>query len=195
MTCQSALEQLLDAEPSEFSAKNPTALGGHLRGCARCRRVATQLMLDTQGLAVAMAAAAPARRSSRYVRQVTMVPAVALAVIVFAVALRTRPEMASPPVVARVPAVIEQHTPPVTASPSPSPNVNAPGTREARHVRHEPKAFAAAVPIAPVKLARVEPMAPVASVSPSGVSVTTPSGTRAVVLQTSDPRVVVVWLY
>ena len=191
MTCESALELLLDAEPSEFSANESTPLGAHLRGCVRCRRVAAQLMQDTQRLAVAMEAAVRVRRPTRG-RHVTLLPAFAMAALVFAVVLRERPEGAS---IASVKESVETVAPSVPATIA-SPAVNAPiaPARASRGVRHEMRSFARAVPLAPVRLVSSNPSMSL-SVASNGVTVTPPPGTRATVMHISNPKLVVVWLH
>jgi hypothetical protein len=196
MNCESALELLLDAEPSEFSASERTPLGDHLNGCGRCRRVAAQLMQDTRGLAAAMGAA-PVRRPARRVSQATLIPAFAMAAIVFAVMLRTRLDVTSRSSGASEPVAAAPLAAPVVRGTNEvaPPNVRPQTSRPVSAVRREPRAFAPATPVAPVRLAPSEPIAPGAAVSASGVTVTTPTGTRAVVMQTRDPKLVVVWLY
>jgi hypothetical protein len=194
MNCESALELLLDAEPSELSGTAITPLGDHVRGCARCRRVAGQLLSDTRALALAMAAPVSVRRRSRRTMQVTIVPAFAMAAIVFAVMLRgggTQAPNAVEPVIDPAPSLV---TPPAVARVEvPDPPASRPGP--ARIVRRDGQAFARAVPLAPVRLApAVMPEAPL-SVEMSGVTVTPPAGTRATVMHTSNPKLLVVWLY
>jgi hypothetical protein len=191
MTCQSALERLLDAEPGEFSDTGSSPLGEHLRGCARCRRVAAQLMEDTQRLALAMAAA-PVPRRSPSVRQMVLVPTLAMAVLVVAVMWRVRPpaSTAGP----GVPGVVQTPpAPPVSTTPAPDVPVAKRRPSPAKPVTG--RAFARSVPLAAVRL---EPFAtPPAqlSVETSGVTVTPSPGTRATVMHTSNPKLLVVWLY
>ena len=193
MTCDSALELLLEADPSEFSASERTPLGEHLHGCARCRRVAAQLMQDTRGLALAMNAE-PVRPQASRVRPLTLIPAFAMAAIVFAVMLRggtTSPSVVQPnePVAAIVaPPVAHSDESPASVQSITRPHVE-------RAVRRDMKAFARAVPLPPVRLAQSSmPVAPL-SMETSGVTVTPPAGTRATVMHTSNPKLVVVWLY
>ena len=194
MTCELALALLLDAEPSEFSANERTPLGEHLGSCARCRRVAAQLMQDTQELAVAMEAGS-LRRPGRRVRQLALIPAFATAATVFAVMLRERPP--APTIVHRVPepvAVAAPSVAPSTESPAPI----LPGVVRSRQEsvgRREMKAFARPVPLAPVRLAQSVMPEASRSVETIGVSVTPPAGTRATVMHTSNPKLTVVWLY
>lgn len=191
MTCQSALELLLDAEPGEFQATGATPLGEHLRGCARCRRVAAQLMQDTQRLAPAMAAV-PVRRHSVHVRQPMLVPAFAMAAVVFAVLWRTRP--AESPVVRDVPRATQTPVPAAALS-VPVPNVTATAVRQPRVKPVTGRAFARAVPLSPVRLEPSRAPASQLSVESSGVTVTPAPGTRATVMHTSNPKLLVVWLY
>lgn len=194
MTCEAALDLLLEAEPSEFSATDRTPLGEHLRGCARCRRVAAQLMHDTQRMALAMKAAVPARRPARRVMQATMVPAFAMA-IVLAVVLRSRADAPSiaPPVNGPVTPV---SAPSVTAGAELSAAAAPPvRSRVRRDVRREPRAFARAVPMAAVRLESAGQLQAPFSVESSGLTVTPPAGTRATVMHTSNPKLVVVWLH
>lgn len=191
MTCESALELLLDAEPSEFSANQPTPLSEHLRGCARCHRVAAQLMQDTRRLAVAMAAR-PVRHPARRVRRVSLAPALAVAGLLFTVVLRARPGVA--------PAVPEPRRVEPAVSPSPAPAPVAPNVAfvpaRASFPGHAARrAFARAVPLAPVRLVPSAVRAERLSVETSVVTVTPPAGTRATVMHTSNPKLVVVWLH
>jgi hypothetical protein len=191
MTCELALEKLLDAEPSEFSANERTPLGEHLRGCAPCRRVAAQLMHDTQQLAVAFGAAT-VRRPEPRTRRVSFAPAFAVAALAFAVVLRVRP--AAPPPILE-PTRSEPSVPLAVASQSAAPNVtpvaaHTPGIRSASG-----RAFARAVPIAPVRLEPTDLPVSQTSVETSDVTVTPPPGMRATVMHTSNPKLVVVWLH
>ena len=195
MTCALALETLLDAEPSEFIQAAASPLADHLRGCARCRRVAAQLHQDTQQLAHAMAYA-PARRRTRAVGRSVLLPALALGSVVLAVMLRGRGGVApvAPPLPVPVAAL---STPTVPEAPVRSPLPNVARTRRpvAPPVRRLPQAFSPAVPVAPVRLVRAEPVPSGGAVAIAGVTVSPPAGTRAAVMHTGDPKVVVVWLY
>ena len=193
MTCDSALGLLLDAEPAEFSANQATPLGEHLRGCARCRRVAAQLMRDTRQLAVAMAAAAPVRHPARRrALRVSLAPALAVAGLLIAMMLRDRPGVTpAVPELSRV----ETSVSAAPAPPAAAPNVDFVPARASVSRRAAHRAFARAVPLAPVRLlpsaGRSEPL----SVKTSVVTVTPPAGTRATVMHTSNPKLVVVWLH
>ena len=193
MTCDSALGLLLDAEPAEFSANQATPLGEHLRGCVRCRRVAAQVMRDTRQLAVAMAAAAPVRHPARRrALRVSLAPALAVAGLVIAMVLRDRPGVA--------PAVVELSRVDAAVSPAPAPPAAAPNVdfAPARASVSRPaarRAFARVMPLAPVRLlpsaVRSDPL----PVGTNVVTVTPPAGTRATVMHTSNPKLVVVWLH
>lgn len=194
MTCHLVLETLLDAEPSELAADGMTPLGQHLRECARCRRVAAQLLHDTARLSIAMQRA-PARRPARRPLQRSLTPAFVVGAIVFAVVLRgARP--AETPVVEQVrpddrPAPVS--TP---ALPLPPNAVVTPPARAPRARLGVMRAFPRPVPVTPVKLERVDPPVPAEmAVATGGLSVDPPPGTRAAVLHTSNPKLVVVWLY
>jgi hypothetical protein len=197
MTCALALEALLDADPSEFGHAATSPLADHLRVCARCRRVAAQLDQDTQQLAVAMVSS-HARWRSRGVRQLVLMPALALGAVVLAVAIRSEGRIAPRPqsAVQRVAAVPTPQAPvaevPVQA---PMPNAARAHRSMAPSIRREPQAFARAVPVPATRLARTEPVAAAGPLLAAGVAVTPPAGTRAAIMHTSDPKLVVVWLY
>ena len=192
MTCQSVLEALLDAEPSELVANAATPLGRHLADCAQCRRVASQLMHESGQLAVAMAAMPVRRHSHRRTLQLSFAPALVVAGLVLAVMLRARPDS---------PTAVRAVEKPVIATPYPAAGSKPvmPETKVARArgtipLQREARAFAPAVPVTPMRLARAEPADSSVTVA-HGVRVTTPPGTRATVMHTSDPKLVVVWLY
>ncbi len=192
MTCDLALELLLDAEPTEFCANEPTALGEHLRGCVRCRRVAAQLLQDTKELALVLRAV-PMPRHTRSVARLTMIPAFAMAALLVGVVLRYRSvEPTIVPVMAPVTVVVTPVVTPATSSPAPT----APLARHAseRRVRLG-REFARAVPLNEVPLAPSGTGNAPLSVESSGVTITPASGTRATVMHTSNPKLVVVWLY
>jgi hypothetical protein len=188
MTCDAALDFMLDAELSELTTDAPTLLGAHLRDCGRCRRVAWQLVHDTR--LIAHDDVLPIAREARPGRRALVyVPA---AIAAGAVALLAR-QQAEPPVgqFATMPAAVVAGQP-LTDVPD-EPTVT-PVARMAKVPAL--RAYPAAQPIAAVELPRqVAAATPVALVASNAVSVTPPAGTRAVVMQTSDPRLVVVWLY
>ncbi len=61
MTCAEARERMLEAERTELSGATESELSLHLRGCARCRRAATQILEAERELWGALAAATPGR--------------------------------------------------------------------------------------------------------------------------------------
>jgi hypothetical protein len=193
MTCDSVLETLLDADLTEISAGGITPLGRHLRECPRCCRLGVQLLTDTQLLAAAMETS-PVRHPTRRVRHLMLAPAAAFAAVVIVTLLRAGPVgvRAIPPVVvtpAAAPAVNSNE-------PTMSPDVNSVAGAGAAPVRLQPaRAFPAPVPIAPVRVEQGEPPAVESVVASRAVTVATQPGTRAAVLHTSDPKLVVVWLY
>lgn len=54
MTCDVALERMLEAEPEELLPQGESKLADHMRGCARCRSVAAELTAGGQLLAAAL---------------------------------------------------------------------------------------------------------------------------------------------
>ena len=191
MTCQSALEALLDAEPIELDAASLTPLGQHLRECSRCRRVASQLAQDTRMLASAMYAPAVQQRARRSIP--ALVPALALGGIVLAVFVRSGAERAPAP----ASRVVEHATPvgEVVAPSAPSPVAAPMPPNVARPRTVLPREFARAVAVAPVRLEPAVAESPSSPVESNVVTVTPPPGTRATVMQTSNPKLVVVWLH
>jgi hypothetical protein len=201
MTCAEALESLLHAEPSDLAGQGVSPLAQHVRECARCHRLAGQVLADTHTLAAtgSFSTARPQRvRRSQWV-PLLVAPAVLATVIVAIAVLRPR-QIATNEVTSLGP---------VTVSRGPGSGV---GGRDLpvrkvnpRPPTHTPRpalkvqlgnAFPKPVPLAPVRLgqpSRVTVDAPVSVAQ--GVSVAPPPGTRAAVLHTSDPKLVVVWLY
>jgi hypothetical protein len=116
-----------------------------------------------------------------------------MAAIVFAVMLRATPEaLVVAPAVQQPPTPVV--APPVVAR-SESPEAPTVPPRAAHKVRREPRAFGRAVPLAPVRLEPSGVTETHLSMETSGVTVTPPAGTRATVMHTSNPKLVVVWLY
>ena len=183
MTCEHALNALLDADlPDMIGGTTPLAM--HVRGCSRCRRVAEQLMGDTRLLANAVVAAlVPRRRVS--IGSVAFVPA-AVAVALLVMVTMRQPSHDTRSTVVTLPATV------VNAPPTqPNATITVPARRAAPS--RQLRAFPRAQPVAAVKL-----IAPVAIDQPrvsSGVAVSPPSGANALVMHTSDPKLVVVWLY
>jgi hypothetical protein len=197
MTCDQALELMLDADLSDLSVPSATPLGEHLRGCAWCRRVGTTLVADTHSLAAAMAMPIVDRRSRWTRRAYESVPlAVAAGILV----------MLTVQVWQLSPVVNEPNVLPTVIVNAPLPPPVAP-TRVTPPVPTV-KAVVKAAPVAPLRafpaprpITTVAMIIPASAATPSPVvasnevSVTPPVGTRAVVMQTGDPKLVVVWLY
>jgi len=192
MTCETALQAMLDAEPSHLDAAGVAPLSTHLRDCTRCRRVASQLVQDTLLLARELPSAPVKRAAPRATP--TLVPACALAAIVMAVTLRSRSAdelVVTPAPVKNAVGVVEASAP----APAPRPPNAAAASPRVTRIHQAPlRAFAPAVAVVPV---RIEPAVVQSSVpvSPGAVTVVPPAGTRATVMHTSNPKLVVVWLY
>ena len=184
MNCDRALLALLDAELPPLTT-SATPLAVHVRSCARCHRVADRFMADTRSLAIAMPASGIHQKRSTYSH--AMAPLALAASVLVMVAVQREGRTPVAPVTTLPPVVIEPsaavtRVEPAALSPAPRP------------VARE---FPRAVPVAAVRLDGTAPLAAERpeAVPPRTVSVTPPAGTRAVVMQTSDPRLVVVWLY
>ena len=185
MNCDRALLALLEAELPELTT-SASPLAEHVRNCARCHRVADRFLSDTRSLAVAMPASGVHQKRSTYSH--AMAPLALAASLLVMVAVQRERRTPVVPVTATLPPVVIQpaapvtHVEPVAVSPTP------------RRVTHE---FPRAVPVAAVKLAGSASLTagPPQATPTRTVSVTPPVGARAVVMQTSDPKLVVVWLY
>lgn len=59
MTCETALERILDADPEELSGETSSPLGEHLRTCARCRTLADEVLEGQAALAAVLHAVRP----------------------------------------------------------------------------------------------------------------------------------------
>lgn len=198
MNCDLALEQMLDADVSEMSATAPTPLGEHLRDCRGCQRVGSQLVEDTRNLASAMAIPVVNQRSRWTRRAWESAPLAVAAGILVMLTVQVRQQLTIPNLPSVLPTI-------VVSGPAPPPAVQIRPTAVVRPVaavgQSAPvalrRAFPAATPIAAVELMpTVSGIAtPRPVVASNVVSVTPPAGSRAVVIQTGDPKLVVVWLY
>ncbi|NIR45805.1 MAG: hypothetical protein GWN32_20930 [Gemmatimonadetes bacterium] len=54
MTCDTALERLLEADPAELAGQGDSELAAHVRDCARCGAVAAKLLDSQERLAAAL---------------------------------------------------------------------------------------------------------------------------------------------
>lgn len=59
MTCETALERILDADPEELSGETSSPLGEHLWTCARCRTLADEVLEGQAALAAVLEAVRP----------------------------------------------------------------------------------------------------------------------------------------
>lgn len=185
MKCAEMLTLLLEAEREELEGKGTSLVASHVRECARCRAVASQLLSDTMVLTAHTAgrgvSAMPARPRSRrpLVWSGAVAAAAALALMVMPVRTAQRIPLSEPAHV-QVAAHLETRSEkPVSAL-----------------VRMRPVRFQAVSAATPVRFVASqtmdEPMTPVDS---NGVSVASPAGTRSAVLATRNSKITVVWLY
>jgi hypothetical protein len=216
--CTTMRELMLEAEITELRGEGSSALARHVRACAACRLTGRALIADTEALAVLVAtsprpvAGAPARivggirrlHRGRVVSGRAILAALPLAAaIVLAILWRGPTELHPGPEL--VPMVAG---PARSASPESKVSVAmaAAPMPETPTLRPEPPTRQAlAVPVtraaAPAELPRyVESSAkPSFDLPPiprivDAVSVTPAAGSRALVVQTRDPAVTVVWL-
>jgi hypothetical protein len=194
MRCDLVLEALLDAEPTELAGEGSSALAQHLRTCERCLGLATQLRADTRLLAAALPAAVTRRRVARRTRYAVMAP---MGLVAGMLALTVmRPPEPVPRVNPVLPPAVVTRTVAKPVAPAVAVESSASTSRQ-RTIRRlaqlQPRAFPAAVAVQPVRLTTDVPV-PVPT-QRSVVSVDPPAGTRAVVMHTNNPKLVVVWLF
>ena len=192
MTCDQALESLLHVELNDLATDGASPLSEHMRGCGRCRRVAGQVLNDTRLLASAFAVSTVRARPKRR-RTLVFVPLVATAVAAALVMVTSRSYVDDAVTTVNRLSPVTVVAPKAATEPNASPVVR----RVARSTSPRlGRAFPAAVPVTPVRIELARDRTPDLAPPVSGtVSVTPPSGTRAAVMQTSDPKLVVVWLY
>lgn len=195
MNCASAIDAILEASPVELAGEGESPLAQHLRGCTRCQRLSSQLLVDTRRLAVAVRST-PALRTSNRARYAPFVPiALVASAILFGVMRAPASNESTALVPPAVPGAFVAAVPRSPASPV-LPDAGTPRVASAARVSRTPRAFPKPVPVAPVRIAQVEPSSRPAALQVSrAVSVDPPPGTRATVLHTSNPKLVVVWLY
>jgi hypothetical protein len=178
MTCDHALELLLEADLGELDGHGDSPFAAHVRECAKCGAVAARVAMDTRALARApgdlRTAARPAgvRRPYR-LHPVALAGALAAAFALVLFGLRQIDDGQ------RVAAV---------SSPLPAP-VSPLGTLVAARRFAEPAAAT------PMRLVASQPVAARATGDPDVVTVTAPEGIRVAVLRTGNPAITVVWLY
>lgn len=191
MTCTQMLERLIEADPDALAGRGNSDVAVHVRECARCRALATQLLAETRLLATVVERGAAVRR----IRSSVIIPALAAAAAVAFVMLPdqpTKPAIVFPsraPAVAVTPNVVA----PVVVAPA-LPSTKRTSTPAAVASTSAPRrqlarAYPVATPIAAM------PLQVPAEISYQQVAVTPPPGKRAAVMRTSDPAMTVVWVY
>lgn len=173
MNCDTALDRMLEAEPSELRGDTGSTLGRHLAGCPRCRRVAGVLATAMESLDTTLATYGEAGDAD------------AAAEAALAAVRRAEPSPADPP----------SRRGRRTGGPAPTPLLLSPRA-------WVPLAAAALVavvlladgdgPAPPAGEAgstgRPEALAPRLAVAP-------PPGRSAAVLETRNPDITIIWLY
>jgi hypothetical protein len=201
MTCDHALELLLEADLGELDGAGESPLARHVRDCAKCRAVAAQLAMDTRALAVARGehpAARPtgARRAFRlYPVAFAGALAAALALVVLevdhtAVDSPATSHPSSSLVVANPAARVAPPAPPPASR-----RIEAPLASRRIEAPAAARRFAEAVAATPVRLVASQSVAVRVSGDPDAVTVRAPEGTRVAVLKTGNAAITVVWLY
>lgn len=211
MTCDTMLQQMLDADLDVLAGRGDSPLARHLHECARCQAVAATLERETRALAAA--AARPAARhpalSSLYSPRLRTAAVLTVAVVVIVMASRMGISVA-PVSVEDVRSTTSEgpaariDVPPMTiastlkrdyaaAQPPGTPNASLVSTSTAV----TPTSFEfAPVAATPMPLVGADDVAPAAMAGDStGVIVAPAPGQRVAVLRTSDPKITVVWIY
>jgi hypothetical protein len=224
MTCLTMLDRMLEAELEELEGRGDSAVAGHVRECARCRAVATQLVLDTTRLADVVQQARPSRPPVRPARRAGGRRAghvvgwgVAAALTLMAVRAWQMTGPSSAASTGRTPNATyaaadasaaagaarqtggERHDSSRVASPSRRPTVTG-----RRHGRSPVIPTPSTVRVLPVSLRPLTPVAAVEAVRLRATPVAPPLGTevqadpppgrRATIMRTPSPSVTVVWL-
>ena len=188
MTCDAALNRMLEAEPAVLRGEGENELARHIAGCERCARVAEAILAELDSVDRALDDFAAARAPG----------AAADAALA---AIRTQGDGTVVPTPSG-----EEETPGPTgtllrrAGPVP-PGRPPAGARRRSWTRTAWAPLAAAAALATVLvLARDESPVPTgtASASPAfrpRVSVTPPADRSAAILETTNPNITIVWLY
>jgi hypothetical protein len=196
MNCASVLESLLDAELSDIAGDGNSALAEHLRSCVRCRRVADQLLVDTRLLATAMPAGVTSPRVSRRTRYAVLAPAGVVAALLVVTLSRSPRQVHVPATTAQV--MPDTMSAAAVSTSVPSTMNRTPVVRSAppRVTAGVMRAFPRPVAVAPVRMeSSMRSGTTIPVTTSSVVSVDPPAGVRATILHTSNPKLVVVWLY
>lgn len=207
MTCDHALELLLETDLAELDGVGGSPLAAHVRECAKCRVVAARIAMDTRALARADFVGGLAARPSGVRRSYRLRPvaaAGALAAVLALAVFGVRRAAEGPRTTAAVPAPAARST--VVTKPSPVgvpvPAAVAVKTPVAHVARNAPtpaqvtgRRFAEPVAATPVRLVASQPVAVRATGDADGVTVRAPAGTRSAVLRTGNAAITVVWLY
>ena len=224
MTCHDALERLLVADLSTDGSVDDPVLNSHLKHCAQCSAVASQLRSDTRLLAAAVVSPRELRSPVGAPRRLSFaLPVLAVAAIAVFVVARSRPSDGSGTLVATsvAGAVADASERPTQTAEGargvsqPSPNVPR-GVPSAERTLKTPRVVDAslgddlrraitpftATPFVPertiVAAAAIETPQPINHADAARVpvfSVDPKVGARAMVARTADPRITVVWLY
>ncbi|HVZ47695.1 MAG TPA: hypothetical protein VG916_02850 [Gemmatimonadaceae bacterium] len=214
MTCDRALELLLEAEPGELALDCDTPLVAHVRDCAKCSSVAARLRVQADALVTVAAkrkrSAAAARvapwRPVRWAPVATLVATAAVVVMILA-----RPSDVAKPSDASTSTDVAKPADRLPSAPGARSANAAPGalrtpqavdvSRLTRYVFEQVQAVS--LESGPVAVAAGTQVARYSVPDPTGlrnatpsrvISVAPPAGVRATVMQTSDPAVTVVWL-
>ena len=195
MNCASVLESLLDAELSDIAGGGNSALAEHLRSCERCRRVADQLLVDTRLLATAMPAGVTSPRVSRRTRYAVLAPAGVVAALLVVTLSRSPRQVDAPAIRAQVMPDTMSVAAVRTAVPSTMNRTPVVRSAPPRVTAGVMRAFPRPVAVAPVRMESPMRSSTTPVSTASAVSVDPPAGVRATILHTSNPKLVVVWLY
>ena len=182
MTCEEALPRLLEAELAELDGHGDSAIAVHLRGCARCARLAAVMVAETAMLTGVAPGAGESRRWTH--RPLAWAGALAAAVLALAVLRPSRHagelSRAAPKVFEAVAARLGENV----------------GTRSAVPVAVRASRFADVAATTPVRFAASQTVEEAAPAGNAGrVSVTPPAGRSVAVLATRNPSITVVWMY
>ena len=207
MRCHESLTLLLAAERDELEGRDSSAVAAHIRDCAKCRAVATQLLSDTTVLAELTPLPAglvrrqlvPMRSAPRNIaRPVAWTGALAAAAVVIFLSVPRIPARQSAPALASALITSQPVVQPAAAA-DPRTATGAPRRRTGNKSIAAVQAtrfegVTAATPVRFVASQAVDELA-ARSADSNGVAVSPPAGRRATVLATRNPAITVVWLY